>query len=165
MMDRSIRTAGILVGAIAMSVVLFAVIGTIVAKQVAAGETPQVFLLAVVSASVFAMLGSVVFRRLSYQPLRLRRIYETSGESGLASHMLKTTIVSAALAEAVGVFGLLMGVVTGDTYYLYVLCAVALWGVLSNFPRARRWRELSSEIIAQSRAGATSESLGIGSAR
>jgi hypothetical protein len=55
-----------------------------------------------------------------------------------------------------------MGFVTGDTYYLYALCAIALMGVLSNFPRARRWRELNSEITAQAGAGAAPTSFGIG---
>ena len=84
MMDRSIQTAGVLVGAIAMSVILFAVIGTVVAGRSAGGAVSQTLLLGIVSASVFAMIGSVLYRRLSYQPLRLRRIYETSGESGLS---------------------------------------------------------------------------------
>ena len=163
-LDRRIRTASVVVGAMAASVVAFAVVGTVTVRA-ASGGTPLSFMLGIVSAAFFALLGSVVYRRLNYQPIRLRQIFEASGESGLADHMLRTTIVSAALAEAVAVFGLLMGTLTGDTYYLYALCAIALLGVLSNFPRARRWRELSSEITARARAEAASGSLGLGSAR
>jgi len=108
---------------------------------------------------------SVIFRRINYQPIRLRQVFDSGGEAGLANHMLRTTIVSAALAEAVGIFGLMLGIMSGDTYYLYALCAIALLGVLSNFPRARRWRELSYEISAQTDAGAPAGGLGIGSAR
>lgn len=163
-LDGGIRVATILVATIAMSVVILAVVGTVVARE-ANDPVPLTFLIGIVSAAFFALVGSVLYRRFSYHPLRLRQIYEASGERGLAGHMLRTTVVSAALAEAVAVFGLLMGIITGDTYYLYVLCAIALLGVLSNFPRARRWRELSSEITAQSQAGAPSTSLGIGGAR
>jgi hypothetical protein len=163
-LEQRIRTASVIVGAIAMSVVALAVVGTIVAESIG-GDRPLSFMVGVVSAAFFALLGSVVYRRFNYQPLRLQQVYQAGGEKGLADHMLRTTIVSAALAEAVAIFGLLMGILTGDTYYLYALCGVALLGVLSNFPRARRWRELSSEISAQAKTGAAASSLGIGGAR
>lgn len=163
-LDQRIRIASILVAAIAMSVVVFAVIGTVLAKT-SGGEMPAGLLVGIVSASFFALLTSVIVRRINYQPIRLRQIYETSGEAGLAAHLLRTTIISAALAEAVGVFGLILGMLSGDTYYLYALCAIALGGVLSNFPRARRWRELSFEISAQAGTGAPAGGLGIGGAR
>jgi hypothetical protein len=163
-LDQRIRVASILVAAIAMSVVVFAVIGTILAKT-SDGQMPAGLLVGIVSASFFALLTSVIVRRINYQPVRLRQVYEAAGEAGLATHMLRTTIVSAALAEAVAVFGLVLGMISGDTYYLYALCAIALLGVLSNFPRARRWRELSFEISAQAGAGAPAGGLGIDGAR
>jgi uncharacterized membrane protein len=163
-LDQRIRVAGILVAAIATSVVAFAVVGTLLAKT-AGGPLPAGMLVGIVSASFFALLTSVIVRRINYQPARLRQVYEAAGEAGLANHMLRTTIISAALAEAVAIFGLLLGMLSGDTYYLYALCAIALLGVLSNFPRAKRWRELSFEISAQDGAGAPAGGLGIGGAR
>lgn len=159
-LDSRIRTSSIIVGAMAVTVIVFGVLGTFLAQS--AGPTNPTLTLAIVPAAIFSLLGSVLYRRFNYQPIRLRQVYNGSGESGLADHLLRTTIVSSALAEAVGMFGLVMGILTGDTYYLYVLCAIALLGVLSNFPRARRWRELSSEIAAQSGAGAATSSFGIG---
>jgi len=163
-LDQRILVASILVAAIATSVVVFAVIGTILATT-SGGAMPAGLLVGIVSAAFFALLTSVIVRRINYQPVRLRQVYEAAGEAGLATHMLRTTIVSAALAEAVGIFGLMLGIMSGDTYYLYALCAIALLGVLSNFPRARSWRELSYEISAQTDAGAPAGGLGIGSAR
>jgi hypothetical protein len=75
---------------------------------------------------------------------------------------VRATIVSGSLAEAVGIVGLILGILTGDTYYLYALCAVSLLGVLSNFPRAGRWRDLSAEISKWAHAGNTGSSPGDG---
>jgi hypothetical protein len=163
-LGRRIRSASLLVAAIAASVVALAGVGTVVTRA-AGGGAPLSFMVGIVSTAFFALLGSVVYRRLNYQPERLRRAFAAGGEPGLADHMLRTTIVSSVLAEAVAILGLLMGIMTGDTYYLYALCAIALLGVLSNFPRTRRWRELSSEITARTQAEAASGGLGIGNAR
>jgi hypothetical protein len=162
--DGAIRIASILVLALGMSVVVLGVVGTIVAQK-ASGPVPAALVIALVAAATFALLGSLLFRRFSYHALRLRQVFDAAGEPGLASHMLKTTIVSTVLAEAVAIVGLIMGTLTGDTYYLYALCAIALLGVLSNFPRARRWRELSSEITATARAGTAPGGIRIGSAQ
>ena len=45
---------------------------------------------------------------------------------------------------------------------MYALCLIALLGVLSNFPRAKRWRELSADISMRARAGATTSGYGAG---
>jgi hypothetical protein len=161
-LDQRIRVATIVVAAIASSVVFFGAIGTVLARQ--GGTANATLTLGIVSAASFALVGSVLYRRFNYQPIRLRQVFRASGATGLADHLLRTTIVSSALSEAVAVFGLLMGILTGDTYYLYALCAIALLGVLSNFPRAKRWRELSTEIAAQSDAGAATSSFGVGGA-
>lgn len=159
--ERGVQTAMVVVGALSMSVVLFGVVGTLVASKVET-PVPAALPIAIVAAATFALLGSVMYRRLSYQSIRLVRIYEAGGEAALASYMVRTTIVSAALAEAVGLFGLVMAIMTGDTYYLYVLCLIALGGVLSNFPRARRWRDMIDAVAMRDKAGATSGNSGFG---
>jgi hypothetical protein len=160
-LEQRIRTAAIVVAALAFSVVMMAVVGTLVAPR--AGDAPAPVSFFFVAGAFFAMIGSVAVRRLMLQPLRLVQVYERSGESGLADHAFRVTIISAALAESVGAIGLVLGIVTGDTYYMYALCFIALLGVLSNFPRARRWRDLSAEISMRTQAGAASSSFGAGS--
>ncbi len=162
-LDARIRTTSVIVLALSSSVVAIAAIGTAAARSMSGTPNPALTV-AMVSAAFFALVGSVLYRRFNYQPIRLRQVYADSEDSGLAEHMLRTTIVSAALAEIVAVFGLMLGILSGDTYYLYALCAIALIGVLSNFPRARRWRELSSEIATHSAAEVTSGSFQGGSA-
>ena len=157
--DRGIQIASILVVAFAASVVVFGVVGTFLA-QGDRGPVAAAIPLAAISAAFFALVGSVAYRRLSFQPLRIARLYEASGEAGLAGHLVRTTVVSAALAEVVGLFGLVLGLLTGDTYYLYALAAISLLGVLSNFPRASRWRNLRAGAGTHAAAGATPGNFG-----
>lgn len=159
-LDARIASASAVVAALALSVVLMAVAGTFVAPRGA--DVAPTAAIPFVAVAFFAMLGSVLFRRVSLQPLRLLETYERTGEAGLSDLMFRVTIVSAALAEAVGAVGLVLGIVTGDTYYMYALCFIALLGVLSNFPRAQRWRSLSADISMRAGAGATSSSFGAG---
>jgi hypothetical protein len=160
--DARIKTATIVVAAIAAGVLFFAVIGTIVVKPLASGrEANGQLAIPLVSFAFFAMLASIMFRRVSFQPLKLEQIGQAKGEAGLAAHLMRTTIVSAALAEAVGIVGLVLGILTGETYYLYALCAISLFGVLSNYPRANQWRRLSNEFNERARAE-TTEGLGAG---
>jgi hypothetical protein len=157
-LEARIRIASLLVIAMSGFVVMLGIVGSLVLAGVASRPNPTVTV-AIVSAAFFALIGSVLYRRFNYQPIRLRQVHANSEELGLAAHMLRTTIVSAALAEVVAVFGFLVGMLTGDTYYLYALCAIALIGVLSNFPRARRWRELSTEIATHAASGVSSGSF------
>jgi hypothetical protein len=162
-LDRGIQVASILVVAFSASVIVFGVVGTFLAEG-DRGPVPAVIPLAAISAAFFALIGSVAYRRLSFQPLRLQRLFEDAGEAGLASHLVRTTIVSSALAEAVSLFGLVLAVMTGDKYYLYALAVIALLGVLSNFPRAGRWRSLRAEAGMRTAAGTTSGNFGGSSA-
>jgi len=127
--DRSVALASIVVITMAASVVMF------------------------VAAAFALLVGSVLYRRTSYQPARLIRVFTKSGEAGLAQQLVRATIISGSLSEGVGIIGLVLGILTGDTYYLYALCAVGLLGVLSNFPRASKWRELSADITKWAQAG------------
>jgi F0F1-type ATP synthase membrane subunit c/vacuolar-type H+-ATPase subunit K len=144
-LDRGLHTASILVVVFAASVVLFGAVGSFLAAG-DRGPTPAALPMAIISAAFFALVGSVAYRRVNFQPIRLHHLLEATGEGGLANHLVRTTVVSAALAESVGLFGLVLGLVTGDTYYLYALCAIALLGVLSNYPRADRWRDLLARV-------------------
>lgn len=160
-LDQRITAASIVVAALAGGVVIMGIVGTFVGPRV--GDAPPSVAISLVAAAFFSMLGSVLIRRILLQPYRLVQVYEGGGEAGLADHAFRVTLISAALAEAVGVIGLVVGLLTGDTYYMYALCFIALVGILSNFPRARRWRDLSAEISVRTRAGATSSGFGAGS--
>ena len=161
-LDARIRTASILVLVIAMSVILFAVIGTVVSGQQAAAPSANAMLLPLVGAALLTLVASVMFRRVNFAPSRLLSVHARGGEKGLAEHMFRTTLISSALGEGVAIFGLILGIVSADMYYAYVLCGIGLMAVLSNYPRARQWRELSTEITQRAQSGSTSGSFGQG---
>jgi len=161
-LDAKIRVASIAVITIASSVVVFAMIATVVAARQASSALAPTLMLPLVIAGFFALVSSVMFRRLNFQPAKLLAVFGRGGEPALAGHLFRVTLVSSALAEAVGIVGLILGIVSADTYYAYVLCGIALLAVLSNFPRARQWRELGTEITQQARSGVTGGSFGKG---
>ena len=159
--DKAVASTSVLILAFCGAVVGFAIVGTVVAPGQQGGAGMQV-VYALVLAAFGALVGSVLFRRISLQPARLASAYYAGGESALAQVLVRTAIVSGALAESVGIFGLIIALLTADTYYLYALCAVALIGVLSNFPRASKWRGVVAEIATAADAGAVGSSFGKG---
>ncbi|MBK6316850.1 MAG: hypothetical protein IPF53_21830 [Blastocatellia bacterium] len=161
-LDARIRTASIVVLAIAMSVVMFAVVATMMATGESPGPAAGMLLVPLVVAALAALVASVMIRRVSFKPARILSVHANGGEKGLAELMFRITIISSVLGEAVGIFGLILGIVAADMYYAYVLCGIALMAVLSNYPRARQWRELSTEITQRARSGSTSGSFGHG---
>lgn len=161
-LDARIRAASIIVLVLAMSVVMFAVVGTIVSTGATASPSAGTLLFPLVGAALLTLVASVMIRRVSFQPARLLSAHGNGGEKGLAEHMFRITVVSSALGEAVGIFGLILGILSADMYYAYVLCGIGLMAVLSNYPRARQWRELSTEITLRAQGGSTSGSFGQG---
>lgn len=151
--DRSVALASIVVITMAASVVMFGIVGTMVTATRSAEGLAMPASVGLVAAAFALLVASVLYRRTSYQPARLIRVFTKSGEAGLAQQLVRATIISGSLSEGVGIIGLVLGILTGDTYYLYALCAVGLLGVLSNFPRASKWRELSADITKWAQAG------------
>jgi hypothetical protein len=161
-LDARIRTASVLVLALALSVIAFAVVGTVASSRTVAVPAAGALLLPLVGAALLTLVASVMIRRVSFQPARILSVHAQAGEKGLAEHMFRITLISSALGEAVGIFGLILGIVSADMYYAYVLCGIGLMAVLSNYPRARQWRELSTEITQRAQSGSTSGSFGQG---
>ncbi len=161
-LDARIRSASVLVLVLALSVITFAVVGTVASNQAVAVPSAGALLFPLVGAALLTLVASVMVRRVNFQPARILAMHGQGGEKGLAEHMFRTTLISSALGEAVGIFGLILGIVSADMYYAYVLCGIGLMAVLSNYPRARQWRELSTEITQRAQSGSTSGSFGQG---
>lgn len=152
--DRSTQMASLIVFAFTSTVVMLVLVGSMIVQPVESPATQVAFPLVI--GAFGAMVASVLFRRINLNPFRLRAIFSKKGGTGLASHLFTVTIVSAALAESVGIFGFVLGLLTGDRYYFYVLSVISCIGILLNFPRARRWRDLMTEISTTAQAGGTS---------
>ena len=152
-LERTIATCRTILFALASSVFVYVVVGTIVSQQDAAAQPSNTYRIPLVAGALGALVGSVMFRRLNLSFTRVSQIHATKGASGVIDHLFRTTIVSAALGEAVGIFGLLVGILSADTYTMYALCAAAVVAILFSLPQANGWRELYQQISVRGAAG------------
>ena len=99
------------------------------------GRMPVAFIVGV----IFLALGAMALRRTQFRQLRLQAIGEARGVAGLLKHLFMVTLISAALAEAIGVLALLVGVLTGEQFYVLVFGVVAIVVLLSSYPFRLDW--------------------------
>lgn len=128
------------------SILLCAVIGFWLAGSrtvTRTGQMPVAFVVGV----IFLALGATALRRTQLRWLRLQAIGETRGVEGVLKHLLTVTLISAALAEAIGVLALLVGILTGEQFYVLVFGLVAIVVLLSSYPRRMAW-ERAAEYFA-----------------
>jgi len=152
-LERAINTSRILIFALASSALMFVVIGTIVAQQLSSEGDVATYRVPLVALAFCALIASVMYRRFSLATLRLEQIYTAKGVAGFVDHLFRSTLISAALGEAVGVFGFLLGVLTGETDKMYALCAASLAAILFSLPKANGWRDLYQQVSARAPVG------------
>jgi hypothetical protein len=156
-LNRAIVSGRILGLALAMSVLAYILIGTLVAQMGPIRARVENVRLMLVGVGLAALIGSIAFRRSRLAPHRLEATYVTKGDNGLIGYLLATTVVSAALAEVVGIAGLLLGILAGDTRAMNVFCVVALVAIIFCLPNAGRWREAYSHMASRGRVQAATE--------
>jgi hypothetical protein len=156
-LGRAILSGRILGLALAMSVLAYILIGTLVSQMGPVRAEFANVRLALIAVGFAALVGSILFRRARLAPHRLEAVFATSGDDGLIGHLLVTTVVSAALAEVVGIAGLLLGILAGDSRSMNVFCVVALVAIIFSLPNAGRWREAFSYMSSRGRAEASPE--------
>jgi hypothetical protein len=154
---RAVLSGRILSLALAMSVLAYILIGTLITQVGPVRASVENLRLALVVAGIVALVGSILFRRARLAPHRLETTYASGGDDGLIGYLLGTTVVSAALAEVVGIAGLLLGILAGDTRAMNVFCVGALIAIIFSMPNAGRWREAHTHMASRGRAGAASE--------
>jgi hypothetical protein len=140
------RKAQIVVLAMAVSVFIFTALGYWLAEQhigTRAGQMPVAFIVGV----IFLSLGATALRRTQLRWLRLQAVGTTRGVDGVLKHLFTMTLISAALAEAIGVLALLVGIIAGEQFYVMVFGLVAMVVLLSSYPRRTAW-ERAAEYFA-----------------
>jgi hypothetical protein len=100
-------------------------------------------------AALFIALGSVALRRSQMRWLRLATVAEVRGAEGLVRHLLNTTIVLAALAELIGLLGLVLCFTGGGVRDVLIIAAVALLIVLPVFPRRKVWEKAVADLAPE----------------
>jgi len=91
--------------------------------------------------AVFLALGSIVFRRTQMHRFRLEAVALKRGLDGLIKHFFNVTMVSAALAEMIGLLGLASIFFGGEPSDALRMGVVALAITLYNYPRRAAWQE------------------------
>ncbi|HSE97572.1 MAG TPA: hypothetical protein VLD57_04825 [Blastocatellia bacterium] len=137
------RKAMLITLAMTASIVIYVVIGIVVVstREGRAGlEQPP---LAFVTLVTFLALGSTVLRRTQLRQMRLEAVAGTRGIDGLLRHLFTMTIISAALAEAIGILALLVSFFGGDQFYVVIFGVVALVVMLSSYPRRAAWEKIA----------------------
>jgi hypothetical protein len=122
-----------------MSIVVYTGVGLLIlnlrGSQIQANP-PYVFY---GTAAVLA-IGALLVRRAQLHRMRLEVVAATRGVEGLIKHLLNTTILSAAIAEIIGVLALVVAFFGGDRNDVIRLGVVALAVSLYNYPRRSAWQ-------------------------
>lgn len=140
------RKSLIIVLAMAASTVFYVIIGLTIVP-VAAVEPPQKRMPFLVAALLLAF-ASLVVRRVQFGRGRLEWVAQKRGVEALIKHFFTTTILASALAEAIGVLGLLIGFLGGSQMEVVSLGVIAFTMTLSNYPRRAAWERVVDHFAA-----------------
>lgn len=145
------RSASLIIVAIAFSIALYVVVGyALIGDSIRDGASitlrNQMYAVA-----LFLALGAIVLRRLQLGPTRLEAVAAARGPEGVARHILNWTIICSAIGEVIGVVGLILTVIMGDSDHVLRLGAVALLVVLINYPRRNAWQRTITHFASKSR--------------
>ena len=136
------RNALMIVVSIVASILLCMALGFVIVDQAKArGVTVQFRNIMYGSAFVLA-LASVFVRRAMFHMGRLRSVATSRGVQGVLSHLMRVTVISAALGETIALLGLLLGILGGDRFDVVRFCVVALAVVLFSIPRRAAWAQV-----------------------
>jgi len=140
------RVGLIVVAAVMFTIAGFVVVGLIVLNGRNGSSDGSSARIPIYVAALFIALGSVGLRRSQMRGLRLATVAEVRGAAGLISHLLTTTIILAALAELIGLLGLVLCFTGGDMRDVLIMGAVALLIVLPVFPRRQVWEKTVADL-------------------
>jgi hypothetical protein len=139
--DEAHRKAKVIVLVLMASIIVYTVVGLLLlnARQprITSSEVPVPFYVA----ALFLALGSIALRRAQMRRLRLEVVVGLRGIDGLINHLLKVAVVSAVLAEIIGVLALAVVFFGGDEAAVIRLGVVALVVALFAYPRRSAWRQ------------------------
>jgi hypothetical protein len=123
-----------------LSITMYAVAGLIIISTRGAGQGTPDPPVAFYAAALFLALGSIAFRRTQLRWMRLQAVAGVGGRAALIKHLLTVTIVAMAMAEIIGLLGLVLSFLGGDQREVLIFSAVALIVALSTYPRLKAWK-------------------------
>lgn len=133
--------ASMVVLAFAASIIVYVAIGIFNVRSrsavAVANDLPYSFYVG----AIFLALGSIAYRRAQMRRLRLEAVAALRGVDGLINHFFKVTLLSAALAELIGIFAVVISLLGGEQNDVIRLGVVALVVELFTYPRRGAWRQ------------------------
>ena len=88
---------------------------------------------------LFLGLGSVVFRRTKFSPMRLQDIAALRGVRGLLDTLQRTTIYVALIGGLIALLGFAFALLTGDGTNMLYPGVIAVAVLLYSYPRRAAW--------------------------
>lgn len=98
---------------------------------------------------LFLGLGSVVWRRNKFQPMKLQDIAGLQGPSGLLIILEKTTLQLAMLGIGITIIGFITTLVTGNDLYTYWASAIAVVVLVYSYPTKSSWMRALTRFTSQ----------------
>ena len=142
------RKAKVIVLLLAASVIVYAIVGLVLVNarepRVVSSQVPIPFYVA----AVFLALGSIALRRAQLRRLRLDVVAGLRGVAGLVNHFMQVAVVSAALAEIIGVLAFVIVFFGGGQSDVLRLGVVALAVTLYAYPRRAAWQRAVDYYVA-----------------
>jgi hypothetical protein len=133
--------AKVIVLVFAASIIVYTVVGLALlsARQprVLSSQVPVPFYVA----ALFLALGSIAVRRTQMRRLRLEVVAGLRGVEGLINHFLQVSVVSAVLAEIIGMLALVIVFFGGEQGDVIRLGLVGLVVALFAYPRRGAWQQ------------------------
>ena len=138
------RPAELIVLSVAFSVAIYLIIGLIIVNSAESEAESSRFRIPFFVAALFLSLGSIALRRTQLQWMRLQAVAGSKGVSGLLRHLSKFTIISAVIAEMIGLLALPMSFLGGSSTDVLVLGIIGLMVSLSSYPRRGAWEKAAN---------------------
>src|SRR5262249_43211869 len=146
------RSAVLIVLVLSLSIVLYLVVGLVILGRGVYPmrvDGPRSDLRTPLYGAVAVLaLGALAVRRVLLLKNRLESVAEHRGVIGVLKYLFTVTLISAALAEAAGLAGLMMIFFGGDQADLIRVSIVALVVSVYNYPRLGLWRQLVEYFAA-----------------
>jgi hypothetical protein len=141
--------AKVIVLALAASIIVYAVVGWVLINAREPRVLSSTVQMPFYVAALFLALGSIAVRRTQMRSLRLEAVAGLRGIDGLINHFMKVTIVSAVLAEIIGVLAFVVVFFGGDQTDVIRFGVVGLVVALFAYPRRRAWQQAIDYFTAR----------------
>lgn len=135
------RTAWLVVVLMAVSITVYTVIGLVIVSSSESDIEQPSWLKGFYVLALFLALGSVAIRRTQLRWLRLQAVAGLRGIDGLVKHFANVTIISAAMAEAIGILALLASFFGGGQRDVLTFGIISLLVAVFNYPRRAAWEQ------------------------